>query len=88
MDTEVSVVCDAVSCLSQVATHLRKRSLLAAAAKVAPLLQHPSPAVRAAGIGFMTAAAQSLPPADVAARLARTLGKALGVDPLDLTGEK
>ncbi|MEW5319538.1 MAG: hypothetical protein WDW38_010683 [Sanguina aurantia] len=52
-DSEPSVVADAVMCIAAVATHLRKRSLMAAVTKVAPLLEHPSTAVRSAAVAML-----------------------------------
>ncbi|KAG2443160.1 hypothetical protein HYH02_009570 [Chlamydomonas schloesseri] len=69
-DPEPRVVCDAVRCLVAVAPQLRKRSLLAAADKVAPLLRHGSPAVRGAAVAMVAAAARHLPLVDVYAQLA------------------
>lgn len=68
-DAEPSVVCDALLCLAGVAGQLRQRSLLAAAQKVAPLLQHYSTAVRCSAVQFVSQAALHLPAADVYTRL-------------------
>ncbi|GIL95348.1 hypothetical protein Vretimale_1393, partial [Volvox reticuliferus] len=69
-DPEPRVVCDAVRCLVAVTPQLRKRSLLAAAGKVVPLLRHNNPAVRGAAVALVAAAASHLPKADVYAQLA------------------
>ncbi len=52
------MVADAVRCIATVSGHLRKRSLLAAAKKAAPLLRHSAPAVRYSTIAFVAAAAR------------------------------
>ncbi len=57
-DREPMVVCDAVRCLAAACGQLHKRSLLGAAAAVAPLLAAPSPAVRCAAVAMVAAAAR------------------------------
>jgi hypothetical protein len=52
VDPQPSVVADAIMSLAGIAAHLRKRSLLAAAAKVMPLLHHRHAAVRQAALTF------------------------------------
>ncbi|KAK9817197.1 hypothetical protein WJX72_010933 [[Myrmecia] bisecta] len=71
-DAEEAVICQAVGFLTSACQtkQLRKRSLLAAVAKVAPLLlEHPAPHVRASAVAFVAAAAASLSPAEPAAPL-------------------
>lgn len=87
MDSETAVVADAVRCLAAVCGHLRHRSLLAAARKVAPLLRHPSAAVRHSAVAFTAAAARALPAADVFTQLASIVSGHLQMQPLLLTGE-
>lgn len=86
MDSETAVVCDAVRCLAATCSHLRKRSLLAAAGKVAPLLRHHSAAVRHSAVCFIAAAARALPAADVYTQLAVMVAPLLQQQPLMLTG--
>ncbi|MEW5304984.1 MAG: hypothetical protein WDW36_007556 [Sanguina aurantia] len=81
-DSEPSVVADAVMCIAAVATHLRKRSLTAAVTKVAPLLEHPSAAVRSAAVAMVVASATCLPPQDVHTQLASLLSPLLVRQPL------
>lgn len=81
------MVCDAVRCLAAVCSHLRKRSLLAAASKVAPLLRHHSAAVRHSAVAFIAAAARALPPADVYTQLSVMVSGFLQQQPLMLTSE-
>jgi hypothetical protein len=87
MDSETAVVTDAVRCVAAVCDHLRKRSLLKAASKVAPLLQHSSTAVRSGAIAFIAAAAHVLPPADVYTQLRVLLEGLLKCEPLLLTDQ-
>lgn len=87
MDSETAVVTDAVRCVAAVCDHLRKRSLLKAASKVAPLLQHSSTAVRSGALAFIAAAAQVLPPADVYTQLRVLLEGLLKCEPLLLTDQ-
>jgi hypothetical protein len=75
-----------VRCLAATCGHLRKRSLLAAAGKVAPLLRHHSAAVRHSAVAFIAAAARALPPADVYTQLAVMVAPLLQQQPLILTG--
>jgi hypothetical protein len=75
-----------VRCLAATCGHLRKRSLLAAAGKVAPLLRHHSAAVRHSAVAFIAAAARALPPADVYTQLAVMVAPLLQQQPLLLTG--
>lgn len=86
VDGETAVVCDAVRCLASTCGHLRKRSLLAAAGKVAPLLRHHSAAVRHSAVAFIAAAARALPAADVYTQLAVMVAGMLQQQPLLLTG--
>ncbi len=87
MDGEASVVADAIRCLAAVCSFLRKRSLLSAARKVAPLMTHYSAAVRAAAIAFVAASARVLPEADVFTQLLAMVSELLQKEPLTLTGE-
>jgi hypothetical protein len=87
VDSETAVVCDAVRCLAATCGHLRKRSLLAAAGKVAPLLRHHSAAVRHSAVAFIAAAARALPAADVYTQLAVMVAPLLQQQPLMLIGE-
>eukprot|EP00878_Enallax_costatus_P036410 GHUV01040886.1.p1 GENE.GHUV01040886.1~~GHUV01040886.1.p1 ORF type:complete len:217 (+),score=62.12 GHUV01040886.1:99-653(+) len=86
VDSEVAVICDAVNCLATVCHQLRKRSLLKAAEKVAPLLQHPSAAVRHSAVACIVAIARVLPAVDVFAQLAVMVADRVQQQPLMLTG--
>ncbi len=86
MDSEHTVVTDAVQCLTAVTPYLRRRSLLAAASKVVPLIEHRSAAVRAVVLAFVAAAARCLPPVDVLAHLQPQVEAHLTQPPLTLLG--
>lgn len=76
-----------MSSLATLCHQLRKRSLLKAADKVAPLLQHPSAAVRHSAVACIAAIARVLPPVDVYAQLAVMVADRVQQQPLMLTGE-
>jgi phosphoinositide-3-kinase, regulatory subunit 4 len=86
VDGQTAVVCDAVRCLAATAGCLRRRSLLAAARKAVPLLQHPSAAVRHSAVHFVAAAARCLPPADAYAQLGPLVRAHTHTPPLALDG--
>ena len=84
-DPEPSVMADALRCITLSAPHLRKRSLLTAASKAAPLSQNPgSCAVRYAALAFISAAAGVLPAADVYTQLVTLLAPYLRSQPATL----
>lgn len=82
------MVADAVRSIATVVPHLRRRSLLGAASKVAPLLGSPTAAVRAAAVSLLSSAARCLSPADVYAQLLIMIQGWLIREPCDMGDER
>jgi phosphoinositide-3-kinase regulatory subunit 4 len=87
-DESEAVIAEAIMFLTRVVEggHMRKRSLLAATARVAAKLQHcASTAVRAAASDFIAAAARSLSPAETYALLTPLVMPAMATEPVIMT---
>ncbi|KAG1658241.1 hypothetical protein FOA52_008501 [Chlamydomonas sp. UWO 241] len=85
--SQTSVVADAVRSIASVVPYLRKRSLLGAVRKVAPLLESNDAAVRAAVVRLLSAAARAMSSADVHTQLLGLLRGQLVREPLDAGDE-
>ncbi|EIE24687.1 hypothetical protein COCSUDRAFT_258, partial [Coccomyxa subellipsoidea C-169] len=87
-DESEAVIAEAIGFLTRVVEgrHMRKRSLLAATARVAAKLQHTaSTAMRAAASDFIAAAARSLSPAETYALLTPLVMPAMATEPVIMT---
>ncbi|BDA42626.1 probable phosphoinositide 3-kinase regulatory subunit 4 [Coccomyxa sp. Obi] len=87
-DESEAVIAEAIGFLTRVVEgrHMRKRSLLAATARVVAKLQHSSStAVRAAASDFIAAAARSLSPAETYALLTPLVMPAMASEPVLMT---
>ncbi|GAX85401.1 hypothetical protein CEUSTIGMA_g12817.t1 [Chlamydomonas eustigma] len=81
--SENAVIFEAICSIAAVASHLKKRSLLAAARRVSILLDSEEVAVRAAAIALLAATARCLSPADVYTQLSVLLEGRLVREPAD-----